>query len=102
MKGRKRVRIAQYLKQVECGNPQRTLAETSEIGEAEEGFVSQSSAMAKITRLEKPQRTAKPLKKKQRTTNDMNTCTVAKVCDPIPSATIKIHKAVLKAECLMH
>ena len=112
--------IAQYLKQVECGNGQRTLAETSEFGEERETpgppGPPGSQAFAKAAkgktfdssfdRLAKPRlskkkkhegigKTKKNGKKNNRkssskrstrkSTGDMNTCTVAKVCDPIVS-----------------
>ena len=39
----------------------------------------------------------------QRSNSNLNTCTVAKICDPIESGrSVKISKAALKAECLMH
>ena len=65
---------------------------------------------AKSTRLAKAQlaigktkKNRKAKKRNRKQSNDLNTCIVAKICEPIASGrSVKISKAALKAECLMH
>ena len=95
---KERVRIAQYLKQVECGNHQHALGETSEIGDAKESFGSAISAKqvsSNLTYHYKRKGSSKGTKPPGNVTGvdsghansgaqppaTLNTCTVAKICD---------------------
>ena len=108
-----------------CGNTRRiprtpttspNLAENSEIGKARKFFdklarqgsskKKKQEGIGKTKRKIKKNRKEKKKNRKrsaQKSNHGMNTCTVAKICDPIASGkAVKIRKADLKAECLMH